>query len=226
MSEGGKMGKSNGWKMRKWCWKRLEEQWKNWQKLVMTETAKEDSCFFFFLAVRQSFSMKQHTVEVQKHETDYLEPMKHDWKAVSKVLQLAGHKEKLPWLVCKYNTMGIKVSYLVLCPPEKSQMPCDSWQKSCFTESTDGCGPASWVDDGTHSFTRVPGVEAQLRSSPPQRLWRKSLIVKLLLSTGRWWEGLYLLSWLPPRGTVRRQVDTSSLGTIDERHHKTTKSYY
>lgn len=122
--------------------------------------------------------------------------------------------------------MGIKINYLVLFSPEKSQMQCDSWQKSCFTESTDRCGPASWMHDGTQSITRVPRTEVHLRSSPPQWLWCKSLIVSLLLSTGRLWECLYLLSWLPPRGTVRSQVDTRSLGTIDERHHKTTKSYY
>lgn len=38
-------------------------------RLVMTEIAKGDSSVLFcFLAVRQSFTMKQHTVEVQEHK--------------------------------------------------------------------------------------------------------------------------------------------------------------
>lgn len=61
-------GKQDEWKMRKWCWKTLEEEWKNWQKLVMTEIAKKDN----FLAVRQSFSMKTYSVEIHKHDSHIL----------------------------------------------------------------------------------------------------------------------------------------------------------
>lgn len=161
MAEGGKMGRSNGWKMRKWCWRRLEEEWKNWQRLVMTVTRKT-VFFFFFFCVRQSFSMKQHTVEVQKHKRqNYLDPMKHDWKAVSKVLQLAGHKAFMTCMYVQQN--GHKINYLVLFSQKNLRCKCDSWQKSCFTESTDRCGPASWMHTMVHRASQ--GCQGQKYTS-------------------------------------------------------------
>lgn len=48
-------------------------------KVSDDRNSKGRQFFHFFLAVRQSFSMKQHTVEVQKHKRqNYLDPMKHD----------------------------------------------------------------------------------------------------------------------------------------------------
>ena len=78
-------------------WKDGQVKWVENEEMVLEETrgrvkeltkvsddrnskGRQFFCFFcFFLAVRQSFSMKQHTVEVQKHKRqNYLDPMKHD----------------------------------------------------------------------------------------------------------------------------------------------------
>lgn len=82
--------------MRKWCWKRLEEEWKNWQKLVM----KSKERIFF---VRQVLYYEiTYNVEFQKHDSHKLfRSYEIGLKRIIKVLQLAGHKDDL----CKSVTL-------------------------------------------------------------------------------------------------------------------------
>lgn len=53
-------------------------------------------CFVLFFSCEAVLHYETtHSGGSGAQETNYLDPMEHDWKAVSKGLQLAGHKEKL-----------------------------------------------------------------------------------------------------------------------------------
>lgn len=142
--------------MRRWCWKRLEEEWKNWQKLVMTEIAKKDN----FLAVRQSFSMKTYNMEIHKHDRDKLL-----FRSYEIELKSSFRGSSISWTWIKTSMTCIKVCLLFIGIKNKKQF----WNKlyfflqknlrynmtadkSYFTENTEHCGPASWMHDCTQSI--------------------------------------------------------------------------
>ena len=90
-------------------WKDGQVKWVENEEMVLEETrgrvkeltkvsdarnSKGRQVFFFFSCEAVLNYETAHSGGSGAQETNYLDPMKHDWKAVSKILQLAGHKEK------------------------------------------------------------------------------------------------------------------------------------